>query len=293
MPPDASWKGRRVFADAAMDRLDPDFERPFRDFAIQLIETLKQEDLFDQPIMRFIDEPALNHAPTRTAIRTLAKFLKSIDPRIRIALTTTSPHPELFSVIDHWVLHTDAWDRGLANITAARAAGNRISVYNNGIAYVEQERIRIRLWPWLLKKYKVSGTYSWCGTTNWRKERADPWNNGISYFEVLFYPPRHSNEHGPIESVRWELFRQGLQDYEYLKLTEHLIEKCEAKSTTAATKAATTGRIALDSAMSLVERWPRVRPTNDRPYTRDVTKLRTARKQLADAIEAMKQSLGQ
>ena len=289
MPTDATWKGRKIFANETMDKLHPDFEQPFRDFANQLVAKLKREGLFHQPVARFIDEPALTHAPTVTAIRTLAGLLKSIDPSIQLSMTTTSPHPELFGSIDNWVLHTDAWQRSSRDIAAAKKSGAKIWVYNNAIAYVEQERIRIRAWPWLLKKYDVDGTYSWCGTTNWRNERANPWENGISYFEVLFYPPRDSTEQGPIESVRWQLFRQGLQDYEYLEMAQTLADRCQAASKTTAAK---QGRVAVEHALALVERWPHVRPAIDRPYQRDVLQYEAARKELADAIEAMQESIG-
>jgi hypothetical protein len=69
-----------------------------------------------------------------------------------------------------------------------------------------------------------------------------------------------------------------------LQLAETLTEKriAEGKRDLSA-----IGQAAIDNALALVEKWPRVRPANDRPYTRDVTKLILARKKLADAIELM------
>tara|TARA_R110002049_G_scaffold72490_6_gene187413 strand:- start:106331 stop:108586 length:2256 start_codon:yes stop_codon:yes gene_type:complete len=284
MPTDASWKGRRIFSDDRMTRLHPGFEKPFTDFLRQLTATLKSENLFQDPIIRFIDEPVLEDDATRSGISAIARLIKEVAPEISISLTTTSPHAELSDVIDQWVLHTDAWDRSSPQIESARRAGASISVYNNAIAYVEQERIRIRLWPWLLKKYDVQGSYSWCGTTAWRGEMVDPWNCGKSYFEVMFYPPRDAQEQGPIESVRWELFRQGLQDYEYICLAERLAAQLEQQGDT---NAAQKGRDAVAGALMLVDHWPRVRPANDRPYVRDVTRLAQARRKLAEAIESM------
>lgn len=285
MPADAKWKGLTIFANAELTKLEPEFESRFTDYMRQLVSATKAADLFHDPIVRFIDEPDLNDTTTIHGIHTIASLLTKIDPAITVSLTATRPQPELTDVIRSWTLHTDAWDRNLPLIAAAREKGCRISVYNNGVNYPENDPIRIRLWPWLLKKYDVDGSNSWWGTVCWRGDVEKPWTSGKTTSGVLLYPPRDDTEHGPIESVRWELFRQGLQDYEYLHLAEKLAGDLEAEGKG---DRARVGREAIQEALSLVERWPRVRPANDQPYTLDVTRLDAARTALADAIEAMK-----
>jgi len=284
LPVDAEWKGIRIFSDKSLTSLNPGFTAPFRDFMNQFVVRLKDEELFTDPIVRFIDEPNLEDPVTVAGIRTLATFFHEIDPEIIVSLTAASIHPNLVGMVNQWVLHTDAWSRSREEIGAARAAGCRISVYNNATNLVDYEPIRTRLWPWLLKKYEVDGSNSWWGTICWRSEVENPWTAGTGTSGVLLYPPRTPDEHGPIESVRWELFRQGLQDYEYMQLAEQLAVKLEAGGES---EAAIPGRKAIENALSLVDKWPQVRPANDRPYNRDVTKLRAARRQLADAIETM------
>ncbi len=286
MPADEKWKGQRIFANAELTELEPRFETLFTDYMNQLVSAMKAADLFHEPIVRFIDEPDLDDATTINGIHSIATLLKGIDPAITVSLTATRPQPELTDVIKLWTLHTDAWDRNLPLIAVAREKGCQISVYNNGVNYPENNPIRIRLWPWLLKKYDVDGSNSWWGTVCWRGDVEKPWTGGKTNSGVLLYPPRDESEHGPIETVRWELFRQGLQDYEYIHLAEQLVEELEAKGKVELARA---GREAVQQALSLVERWPRVRPANDRPYTLDVTKLAAARAALADAIEAMQQ----
>jgi len=102
---------------------------------------------------------------------------------------------------------------------------------------------------------------------------------------VLMYPPRGANERGPIDSVRWELFREGLEDYEYMRLARDLAAQ-HARTGDAAT--AKAGREAVAAAAALVDRWPVVRAANDEPYTLDVAALKAARERLAAAIEAMR-----
>lgn len=290
MPPDAQWQGISIFADEACSALNPDFDRLFTGYLTRLIAELRAEGLLLQPTARFIDEPRLDDERTRTGIRTLSELMLRIEPELRIANTVSAPHPELLDVTRLWILHTDNWERARAQIAAARAEGDAILVYNNGVNYPEHRPLRVRLWPWLLRKYAVDGTYSWWGTVAWRGEMADPWTAGVGNSGVLLYPPRTPDEQGPIDSIRWELFREGLEDYEYLALADDLAQQLEDAGNAAAAR---PGREAVAGALALVERWPVVRTANDEPYTLDVAAVAAARAALAEAIIKMQAALGQ
>ncbi len=288
MPPDAQWQGIPIFANEELPALNPAFAKPFRDYMSQLVQRLKDEGLFLEPTVRFIDEPNLADQRTVNGIRALSLLLREIEPDLRIAETCSYPHPDLLDVTDVWVLHTDSWDRNVARIARAREAGCKIAVYNNAVNLPDHKPIRVRLWPWLLKKYEVDGTYSWWGSVCWRGDFEDPWSAGAGNSGVMLYPPRDENEHGPIASVRWELFREGLEDFEYMAIAEDLAGKLEAVGNADAAK---QGRDAVAAALELVERWPNVRAANDEPYTLDVTQVDAAREALAAAIETMQAEL--
>ena len=288
MPPDASWHGRPVFAGAELARLDPRFEKPFRSYFGQLCARLREEGLLLAPTVRFFDEPDLRDRPTVNALRALAELIRDIEPSVTVAMTATTAHPALTDVIKLWVIHTDAWDREALALKAAQDAGCRIAVYNNAVNYPEHRRLRVRLWPWLLYKYRVDGTYSWWGTVCWRGEMANPWTAGKGNSGVMMYPPRADDEQGPIDSVRWELFREGLEDYEYMRLTADLVSRLEQVGKR---DAAARGKQALEAAMALVDKWPNVRAANDEPYSLDVEAVEGAREKLAEAIETMQSVL--
>ena len=288
MPADYGWLRRRIFANQELTELNPEFEKPFRSYMGQLCKMLKNEGLFLSPTVRFFDEPHFDDQPTVNALRTLSALMLDIEPGLTVAIAATYPHPDLTDVMRLWVIHTDAWDRELRHIEAARAADCRILVYNNAINYPEHKPIRVRLWPWLLRKYEVDGTYSWWGTVCWRGDMADPWNAGRGNSGVMMYPPRSPDEHGPIDSVRWELFREGLEDYEYMALADELAGKLEEAGKADAAK---MGREALAAALALVQEWPNVRAANDEPYTLDAGAVARAREDLAEAIESMQATL--
>jgi len=283
MPADAAWQGIPIFAEANLTTLNPAFERPFRAYFGQVCETLRREGLFLRPTVRFFDEPILDDPATRNGLRTLSKLILDICPEVTVSIAASDPHPDLTDVIRLWVIHTDAWYRFLPHIEAAGKAGCEVHVYNNGVNFPEHRRLRVRLWPWLLWKYRVDGTYSWWGTVCWRGDLENPWTAGGGEFSgVLLYPPRSPEEHGPIESVRWELYREGLEDYEYLALADRLATGLEAAGKPEAAKPL---RDALAQAMSLVQRWPNVRTCADEPYSLDPAKVAEAREALAKAIE--------
>jgi len=289
MPTDARWGRHRIFANAELTELDPGFERSFRACMLRQVQALKNEGLFLSPTVRFFDEPNFRDQATVNGLRALASFMLDIEPGLTVSIASTYPHPQLTDVIREWTLHTDAWYRHLREIEAARAAGCRINVYNNAVNYPEHHPLRVRLWPWLLRKYGVDGTYSWWGTVCWRGPMANPWTAGQGDSGVLLYPPRSADERGPISSVRWELFREGLEDYEYLHLAHDLADR---SAKTGQPELARRGREAVTAALALVERWPSVRAANDRPYTLDVIAVAKAREDLAAVIEAMYRASG-
>lgn len=284
MPPDAAWQGIPIFADEELTQLNPAFVAPFRDFVTKLTAQMRDAGVLQEPTVRFIDEPRLAHEPTRSGIRAISELLLEIEPELRIAQTVSSPHQDLMDVTRVWVLHTDNWDRAAGEIARARAEGDEIMVYNNGVNYPDHRPIRVRLWPWMLRKYEVDGTYSWWGTVCWRGEMQDPWTAGFGSSGVLLYPPRTPDEQGPIDSIRWELFREGLEDFEYMRMADELADRLEAAGKADAAK---PGRDAVAAALALVERWPTVRGANDEPYTLDVTAVAAARDALAEAIVNM------
>jgi hypothetical protein len=285
LPADAEWQGIPIFADANLTTLNPAFERPFRAYFRMVCATLRQEGLFLRPVVRFFDEPDLEDIATRNGLRTLAKLILDIDPEVTVSIAASDPVPELTDAIRLWIIHTDMWDRALPHIEAARRAGCQIHVYNNAVNQPDHRRLRVRLWPWLLWQYRVDGTYSWWGTVCWRGDMENPWTAGTGDFSgVLLYPPRTADERGPVESVRWELFREGLEDYEYLALADRLAARLEAAGRPEAARAA---RQAIDNATALVERWPNVQACNDESYAIDPAKVAAAREALAEAIEGM------
>lgn len=77
-----------------------------------------------------------------------------------------------------------------------------------------------RIWPWLTWKHDVDGMLYW-STTNWRAV-ADPLADARTFSDAngdgeLIYPDAQGK---PLDSLRLECLRDGMQDYEVLCLLE-------------------------------------------------------------------------
>jgi len=73
---------------------------------------------------------------------------------------------------------------------------------------------------------------SWVSSYGQRPGVRRPWGNGDGRF---FYPPdrdpaKDATKHleGPVPSIRWELLRDGIEDYEYFRLLREEIARLEA-----------------------------------------------------------------
>jgi len=117
----------------------------------------------------------------------------------------------------------------------------------------------LRTWIWQSWKYRLDGILVW-QTNYWTSETAfptqpqNPYNDPMSYVrggslqpgEIAYwgngdgrfiYPPKsvfigkQKCLEGPVNSIRWEILREGLEDYEYFWLLQDLIAKKAAGGT--------------------------------------------------------------
>ncbi|HIE28777.1 TPA: DUF4091 domain-containing protein, partial [Candidatus Poribacteria bacterium] len=103
--------------------------------------------------------------------------------------------------------------------------------------FIDYPLIRVRIFTWLAFRYGIPGFLHW-GLNHWgwhrphyRAEEYNPYDNttggslqaGDSY---LLYPPRMPQEsHEPVDSIRWEIIRKAMEDYEYLYLLREISEE--------------------------------------------------------------------
>ena len=121
---------------------------------------------------------------------------------------------------------------------------------------------------------------SWCSAARFKDGTRIPWGNGDGRF---LYPPRAAADgrqqgtvlDGPVVSLRLELLRDGIEDYEYLALLKRRL--AAATGLSAAERAACEALLVVPDEItkSLVE------------YTEDPTPIERRREQIARALERL------
>lgn len=139
---------------------------------------------------------------------------------------------------DHpaWGKDIDIWCFQISNfaeeqLKTLKQRGMEIWMYVSGPSgdgtpnlAIDFDTIDYRIIPWLAWKYDIQGFLYWC--VNWWP-LTDPFKSAANTkWEqngngLLFYP----GEDGPIDSIRSEVFRDGMEDYEYLVVLKNSVEK--------------------------------------------------------------------
>ena len=223
-------------------------------------------------------------------------FLKEADPRLRRLLTfchDPAPVPVFYGGVNLWVPVLSLFHPERAK--ERQALGESVWWYvccgphhpypNN---FIDHPAINHRIRFWMIEKYGTNGSLYW-SVTYWAQ---NPWQTAMSYSPEggtwgngdgrLLYPPTREKPDkamvcGPINSIRFEMLREGLEDREYLYLLTRETERLKKKADASAAQAVAEG----EKAMEAVDRL--VRSLTD--YETDPQKLYEARAGLARALE--------
>ncbi len=185
----------------------------------------------DWVVQRGIQERAfvhLAHEPLEPSwprlLETMQRW-KDHAPDIPIMVTTFGLSPFIPSVLDRWAVHAQVFDT-LHNreLLTEISSGREVWWYVNhmpprpyGNFFLDFAAMEHRILFWHAWALGVRGMYYW--SINYTDANQDPWTNTLDITPVngdglLVYP----GAHGPINSIRWEIIRDGLEDYDYLTI---------------------------------------------------------------------------
>lgn len=270
---------------AGIGRDEPGYETVKVQFVQQLGEYLKQRGWLDKAYNYIYDEPDEVDYPK--VIRE-AQLWRKGDPAIKILLTE-QPEEALFGHVDIWTPVLDAYNR--PNCTARQKLGEEVWWYvctgpkhpfpNNFIDYPALDH---RVLHWMTWKYQVTGILYW-QTMYWiNSPYDDPMSrdydgkkllgngDGNLLYPAVRQPPETPLFEGPVNSIRWEMIREGMEDYDYFCMLHDALK-------TANGDAAKRGKTALALVDDLV------RSTAD--YEKDPRRYHAARRSIGEALEAL------
>jgi len=219
---------------------------------------LEEKGWLKRAYIYWFDEPEPKDYPfVIEGMKNINKFAPKL-----ARMLTEEPQPELYGNVDLWcpVLHN--YDSKRAH--ERQKAGDEVWWYiccsphapYIGL-FIDHPAIDLRIWSWMSWQYNVQGLLIW-ETTWWTspaafpKKPQNPWLDPMSYQAGyglqegqvgywgngdgrFFYPPNQDPVNdktkyleGPVNSIRWEMLREGIEDYEYFWLLHDKIEKLKA-----------------------------------------------------------------
>jgi hypothetical protein len=229
----------------------PEFARLFQDYLSQIELHLRERNWLPKAFTYWFDEPKPKDFEF---VVDGMKRVHAAAPGIRRMLTV-QPEPPLLGHVDIWCGLTPKWTPEL--VRQRRAAGEEVWWYiccgpqaPYITEFIDHPGTELRLWPWQSWQYGVQGILIW-ETLYWTSPAAfpppklqDPWADPMSYKsgygekpgEIgywgngdgrFLYPPRRDASvdqkpclDAPVNSIRWENLRDGMEDYEYFWLLQ-------------------------------------------------------------------------
>lgn len=202
----------------------PDSAEADRFYAVffpALVAHLKEKGWWDQYVQHLADEPIPGNIE---GYRAMAKLVRAYAPGLRIIEACHTK--DLVGAMDIWVPQLNYWQRDYEHYQARQKQGDEVWFYTcvfpqeeYANRFIELPLIKTRLLHWINFKYGATGYLHW-GYNQWTADSpythttrphggppylpaGDPW---------IVYP----GHDGPIDSIRFEAMRDGIEDHELL-----------------------------------------------------------------------------
>jgi outer membrane protein assembly factor BamB len=217
----------------------PEADRPAAAEKLLSTRALLQQKGWE-PFVQFysMDEAAVMRREAIPQMVDMNNWAKSVIPEWP-RLETSAPEKSMFGAVDIWCPTIDNFNPKVLSDRIAQGDKSWLyTVWGRPGLMIEFPGVDHRLMFWACYKYGAEGFLYW-GSTHWDlncegEERwpAKPWipynrqpgHNGCGY---LIYP---GPDGVPYSSIRLELVREGIEDYEYLYLLRELIKSVGDKA---------------------------------------------------------------
>ena len=236
----------------------PEYKAAFTNYCQAVQAHLRQKGWLDEAFVYWFDEPdPKDYQFVLNGFRKLEQAAPEIG-----RMLTEQVEPELVGGPNIWCPLTPAFDPDVAR--ERRAQGDRFWWYictgpkaPYVTLFIDHPATELRVWLWQTWKRRIKGLLIW-ETNYWTSDAAYPdhnhpqnpyqdpmgwrtgystppgtkmpWGNGDGRF---IYPPEAAADgrpdgpvlEGPVDSIRFEMLRDGIEDHEYLVLLDGLLHK--------------------------------------------------------------------
>ncbi len=192
--------------------LTPAFKEAFRDHFEQAAAFLKERGWLDKAQIKLKDEPGVGEYGRVAAVY---EYARALLPGVERELSE-EPYAILRQGANVWTPYASSARFDIEAAVRQRKAGDEVWLYHNFLHGIGYPSVGMRLIPWMLWRHDLNGYLFWA-VNSWT---GDPWTDtsqGGTFMRGAFLYP-NPKDGTPVNSVRWELFREGLEDYETLRL---------------------------------------------------------------------------
>lgn len=209
---------------------DPDCQKFYSVFMPALVEHLKEKGWLDIYIQHIADEPTKKNKKTYIPI---AKIIREYAPQLKIAEACYTE--DLVGYIDVWCPKLPNFDKYFDFYSKRTKMNEEVWFYTSVSSqdeyanrFIEMHLIKTRLIHWINFKFGATGFLHW-GYNHWTHMG----NKQSPYIHtVVKHPPPYKylpagdawiiypGKDGPVDSIRFEAMRDGIADYELLKMLE-------------------------------------------------------------------------
>jgi len=288
----------------------PEYKAMFSSYVSQLEKHLREKGWLDMAYVYWFDEPAPRDYDF---VAGGMRRLKQYAPGLRRMLTEEPDDNVLAGLVDIWCPVSHNYEHEEAEKRRVHKERFWWYVCTGPKApyctlFIDHPATDLRIWHWQTWQRSIVGTLVW-QSNYWTSSAAFPdqaqnpyedpmgyvsgystprgvrryWGNGDGRF---IYPPLAAAVPGrsgsepviapPVSSIRWEMIREGVEDYEYLYLLRELIEKNRDR----------ISEEEIRRYQALLE-VPSAITTDMTTFTTDPTPIYDHRRAVAEAIEAL------
>jgi hypothetical protein len=207
------------------DGMDETFKRRFRNYLFAFARHTKERGWFRHFVLNLFDEPLPR---SYDQLRALALLAKQADAEYTIMTDGANPTPELVGYFDMWSGYYRPNQRDL-DLNLLRERQDFGEPYRSGNPWndwmINRSPLYVRAYPWWAWVEKIDGAGSWTiADWSWINLDSDAINTHELFWSFLVYPPRKGEDRYHA-SVRWEMTREGQEDYEYFVLLQNLLAR--------------------------------------------------------------------
>lgn len=270
--------------------------REGQEFLESLLEALHRENVrlgIEDIYLQHVGDEA---SSAQTSLyRTIAKLVRKTMPGVPIIDATALSAQQRQGMMDIPVILMGYPEDNALGATARKwgrwwytAVGPKGKFPNR---FIDYPLLKIRMIPWLTWRRGLSGYlhygYNWWHTSS----RKSPWEDvdqsgryppGDGF---IVYPARETSSGPPVSSLRWEIFREGLEDFEYLAALDRLIGVTPGKELPSPTSARNCRQL-VDQSKNLLDRI-RKSVADPQTYLRDVREHESLRLQVGTMLDRL------